>query len=234
MNGIHLVTLPAGGFVIDINFGNVAFELVSVDGGLTWGYWKTHTGTDATPPEAPQDAVYLTLSGNAINLGTDGQLRLIVDSPEDADLVFAADGTADEPSQPLPGEIGDLCSVGGSCRPGDWLPPADCSGDCHELATAQLLAVELNVQAGQFPANAIYMNTGCGGAFSGQTVSQIIAAADAALTTWFSGSFDFGTLLCVLDAINNNNSSGVLFTFAGVIGPPPPSPLCFVLPAICA
>ncbi|KKK75660.1 hypothetical protein LCGC14_2871480, partial [marine sediment metagenome] len=58
MNGVHVVTLAAGESAIDVDFGNVAFELVLVAGGLTWGYWKTHTGTEASPPEAPQDPIY--------------------------------------------------------------------------------------------------------------------------------------------------------------------------------
>lgn len=226
MNGIHEVTLSAGQAAIDINFGNVALEQVPFVSGLTWGYWKTHTGTDASPPEAPQDLIYG--DGISIDLGESGATHLDVDSPEDADLVFAADGSVGEPSQPLPGEIQDLCSAGndpGDCRADEFDPPADCSGDCHELFTAQLLALKLNCLKFAGMCDAVYINPGH--PFSGMTVNEIIAIADGALTGWFNGgSFDFGSLLATIDTINNNASSDVLFSLAPL--PSPPSPLCFV------
>ena len=52
-------------------------------------------------------------------------------------------------------------------------------------------------------------------------MNEIIAAADTAFTAWFDGgSFDFHDLQCVLDAINNNNSGGVLFGLVLLPAPP--------------
>lgn len=225
MNGVHVITLAAGESAIDVDFGNVAFELVRVAGGLTWGYWKTHTGTGDTPPNAPIDPVYESPLG--IDLGSTVGTHLDVETPEDADTVFAADGsgTNDEPPWPSPQEISDLCSEADDCRNGDFAHPADCEGDCHELLTAQLLALKLNILSGEFSGDAIYINPD--DPFSGMTVTEIIAIADGALTAWFSGgALDFHMLLATIDTINNNATSEVLFSAVPLASPP--SPLCFV------
>lgn len=234
MNGIHVVTLLAGQAVIDINFGNVAFELVPFVGGLTWGYWKTHTGTAASPPKAPQDPIYTStpFTTSGIDIGTSSGTHLHIDTPEEADLVFAADGSAGEPSQPLPGEIQDLCSVLSDCRGDEFEPPADCSGDCHELLAAQLLALELNCLKFTSPSMCAALFISPGDPLSGSSVSAIIAIADAALTSWFNGGscsasgLTCNQLLNTIDLINSNATTGVLFTLVPL--PSPPSPLCFV------
>lgn len=223
MNGVYSVIINADDHT-GLNFGNVAFELAPVSGGLTWGYWKTHTGTGETPPQAPQDPIYVNPLG--IDLGSSAGTHLNVETPEDADTVFAADGsgTADEPPWPSPQEISDLCSAG-DCRTNDFAHPAGCEGDCHEQLVVQLLALKLNILSGEFSGDAIYINPGDPN--SGKTVNEIIADADAALSAWFDGgSFDFHDLHATINAINENASSGVLFSV--VILPSPPSPLCFV------
>ena len=60
--GVYAVVM-AGEDEVGVDFGNVALELVPEDGGLTWGYWKTHTGTGETPANAPQDEVYTAAEG---------------------------------------------------------------------------------------------------------------------------------------------------------------------------
>lgn len=193
------------------NFGNIC--LIPFEGGLTWGYWKTHSGTEATAPEAPKDPTYNGLAANPILIGQAIGRHLIVNSPEDADLVFAADGSLDEPSQTLPGEIGNLCSTGNGadCRESEFLPPADSSGDCHELLSAQLLALKLNVRKFAGMGSATYMNAGDPN--SGLTVDEVIALADAALTSWFNGGTpDLCSLRLTVNTINENESVPVLFT----------------------
>lgn len=84
MNGVHVVVLAAGQSVIDINFGNVAFFA----GGLTMGYWKTHS---ALGPAGPRDDTYDQLP---ITLGLAAP---DIDPPEEvveteADAVAVFDG----------------------------------------------------------------------------------------------------------------------------------------------
>ncbi len=224
MNGVYEVTV-SGDDAVGLHFGNVARALEPVGGGLTWGYWKTHTGTGDTPPGAPRDPVYLMVP-MGIDLGLSVGTHLDVDSAENADTVFAVDGSGafDEPPWPSPQEISDLCSAG-DCRSGDFSHPADCDGDCHEQLVVQFLALELNLKSGQFSGDAIYINPGDPN--SGKTVNEIVAEADAALSAWFDGgSFDFHALQATVNAMNENASSGVLFSL--VILPGPPAPLCFV------
>jgi hypothetical protein len=222
MNGVYSVVI-SGNVVGDRDFGNVAFERVPFEGGLTWGYWKTHTGTESSPGGEsggpPQDPVYEGLASGPIQLGTTPNFE--VDSPEDADIVFAADGTS----------LGALCQPSpGDCREGDFSPPADCGGDCNELLAAQLLALKLNVRKFSGMGDAIYINPG--DPFSGFTVNAIIQMADFALSTWMTGgSVDLGTVRAAVNAINENESTPVLFTWA--LLPAPPAPLCFVSPAVC-
>jgi hypothetical protein len=80
----------------DADFGNV----VEFTGGLTWGYWKTHTGLDSPP----KDAAYDLLGANPMEVDVempDGDY--LVDNVYDAKYVF--DGAGDYPA-----------SCSGDCR----------------------------------------------------------------------------------------------------------------------
>ncbi|MEE9224195.1 MAG: SdrD B-like domain-containing protein [Thermoplasmata archaeon] len=84
------------GSYIDADFGNV----VEFMGGLTWGYWKTHTGLDSPP----KDPAYDLLGDNPMEVDVempDGDY--LVDNVYDAKFVF--EGAGDYPA-----------SCSGDCR----------------------------------------------------------------------------------------------------------------------
>jgi hypothetical protein len=104
------IVVTSGVVIEDANFGN-ACEYVN---GLTWGYWKTHTGFDSPP----RDAAYDTLEDNpmAVDVQTpDGDYE--VDTDAEAQWVFEGAGSGESPN---------------------------CSGDCLSLFRAQLLALYMN------------------------------------------------------------------------------------------
>jgi hypothetical protein len=81
--------LVSGTDVSDADFGNV----VEFTGGLTWGYWKTHTGLDSPP----KDLAYDLLGANPMEVDIempDGDY--LVDNVYDAKFVF--DGAGDYPA----------------------------------------------------------------------------------------------------------------------------------------
>jgi hypothetical protein len=81
--------LISGTDVDNADFGNV----VEFTGGLTWGYWKTHTGLDSPP----KDPAYDLLGDNPMEVDVqmpDGDY--LVDNVEDAKFVF--DGAGDYPA----------------------------------------------------------------------------------------------------------------------------------------
>ncbi|MCK4443788.1 MAG: hypothetical protein KAW09_04545, partial [Thermoplasmata archaeon] len=88
--------LISGTEVDDADFGN----LVEFTGGLTWGYWKTHTGLDSPP----KDSAYDLLPSNPMEVDVempDGDY--LVDNVYDAKYVF--NGAGDYPA-----------SCSGDCR----------------------------------------------------------------------------------------------------------------------
>jgi hypothetical protein len=80
--------LESGTTVCNAHFGNI----VEFTGGLTWGYWKTHTGSGSPP----QDPAYLELPDDPmpVDLPMPGN-DYSVDNADDADWVF--DNAGDPP-----------------------------------------------------------------------------------------------------------------------------------------
>jgi hypothetical protein len=184
-----------------------------VGGGLTWGYWKTHTGSMAPA----QDPTYLTLSSTcpatgglppvyangAITLDTDCDTNdlyqpTVVTSPSDADDVFSG------------GNAGKV-NCGHKFK----------GAKCVTLFTAQLLAAKLNVRkfaAGGF-GSAIYSNPS-DPTFNGQSVNTIMSEMQTAFDVFVDAAngthngnpkppfgvcgSDFVACQNTLDAINNN------------------------------
>lgn len=120
------ITMTSGLAVEDADFGNVC-EFTE---GLTWGYWKTHTGSGAPA----RDAAYDDLPTNplAIDLATpDSDFE--IDSDAEADWLFDGAGSGESPN---------------------------CSGDCRSLVRAQLLALWMNTLAFAGMADEVYMYAG--------------------------------------------------------------------------
>ncbi len=110
-SGTYMVVLTSGLEKDDADFGNV----VKYTGGLTWGYWKTHTGYDSPP----RDSAYDLLPGNPmpVDLATpDNDYE--IDSDAEAKWLFDGAGSGD---------------------------PPNCSGDCRSLFRAQLMALHMNL-----------------------------------------------------------------------------------------
>jgi hypothetical protein len=81
--------LVSGTIIDDADFGNV----VEFTGGLTWGYWKTHTGLDAPP----RDPAYDLLPANPMEVDVetpDGDYLV----ETDAEAKFIFDGAGDYPA----------------------------------------------------------------------------------------------------------------------------------------
>ncbi|UCD91979.1 MAG: hypothetical protein JSV43_07045 [Methanobacteriota archaeon] len=87
--GTWTFELTSGFFKCDANFGNI----VEYTGGLTWGYWKTHTGFDSPP----RDPAYDLLPDYQMSVDvetSDGDY--LVETDEEAKWIF--DGAGDYPA----------------------------------------------------------------------------------------------------------------------------------------
>jgi len=120
------VEMTSGLDVEDADFGNVC----EYTNGLTWGYWKTHTGLDSPPRDDAYDA--LADYPMEVDVETpDG--NYYVDSDSEASWVFEGAGSGSSP---------------------------DCSGDCKSLFRAQLLALYMNTLNWSDFADQIYLYAG--------------------------------------------------------------------------
>jgi hypothetical protein len=125
-DGDHDIPGISGADVDDADFGNVCIFTE----GLTWGYWKTHTGYDAPP----RDPAYDLLPANPMPVDVPtADNDYLVDSDAEAQAVF---------------ELDSNCS-------GD--PDG---GKCRGLFRVQLLALHMNLLKFADMGDAIYVNPG--------------------------------------------------------------------------
>ena len=125
-DGVWTITVTSGMEKTDANFGNVA----EFTGGLTWGYWKTHTGYDSPP----RDPTYDLLPTNPMQVDVqtpDGDY--LVETDYEAMWVFEGAGSGE---------------------------PPNCSGTCRSLFRAQLLALHMNLLKFSDMGSQIYLNPG--------------------------------------------------------------------------
>jgi len=171
-DGIWYIGIMTSGFEkLDADFGNI----VEFTGGLTWGYWKTHTG-HMSPP---RDLAYELLPDNPmeVDLPTPNGDYLI-DSDDEAYWMFWGAGTGESPN----------CSDDPD------------GGKCRTLFRAQLLALHMNLLKFDGMGDTTFVYPGDD--YNGQTVQDIYDAAIDLLTD--GGIHDFTDFQNTLDRINNN------------------------------
>ncbi len=200
---------------------------VCKDTTLTWGYWKTHTGSGAPK----QDPAYLKLSTTCPAVGGVGAIALDGDCDNASDsfkpTVITCAKKADCGAQSA-----DALFAGGNGG------GVNCSGKCVTLFAAQLLAAELSVVGNPALGGAIYTNpANPSDPFNGQTLGAILTALQTAFDVYVDG----GAISCggqtgsftacqnTLDAINNSSESTHVLncgapSVAAVPGPGGPAP----------
>jgi hypothetical protein len=202
---------------------------VCKDTTLTWGYWKTHTGSGAPK----QDPTYLKLSTTCPAVGGVGAISLDGDCDNSSDLfkptVITCAKKADCGAQSA-----DALFAGGN------VGSVNCSGNCVTLFAAQLLAAELSVVGNPALAGAIYSNpANPSDPFNGQTLGAILTALQTAFDVYVDGGAiscggktgSFSACQNTLDAINNSSESthtlncGTPTVAAGPTGPGGPGPV---------
>jgi len=200
---------------------------VCKDTTLTWGYWKTHTGSGAPK----QDPTYLKLSTTCPAVGGVGAISLDGDCDNGSDL-FAPTVITCAKKATCGAQSADALFAGGNGG------KVNCSGKCVTLFAAQLLAAELNVVGNPALGGAIYTNpANPSDPFNGMTLGAILTALQTAFDVYVDG----GAISCggqtgsftacqnTLDAINNSSESTHTLncgspSVAGVPGPGGPAP----------
>lgn len=126
--GVWTIPGQSGMDVTDADFGNAC----EYTGGLTWGYWQTHTGVQESKkgPKAPKDATYDLLASNPMPL----------DLPT-ADSDYQLDGAGEAYTV-----LRDV--------------PNSCSGDCRNLFRAQLISLWMSVLKFDGMSDAVYTGPG--------------------------------------------------------------------------
>jgi hypothetical protein len=140
--------LESGSDITDADFGNV----LEYTGGLTWGYWKTHS---VYGPAAHRDAAYDLLDDNGNGMLIDLAMTpgdYLVDSEVEAYWVFQG------------------CGQGNP----------NASGDGRSLFRAQLMALHMNLLKFSDMGTMYYIYAG--DSYSGMTVQQIHDTAVTMLT----------------------------------------------------
>jgi hypothetical protein len=178
---------------------------VCKDTTLTWGYWKTHTGSGAPR----QDPAYLKLSTTCPAVGGVGAVALDGDCDNGSDL-FAPTVITCAKKANCGAQSADALFAGGNGG------KVNCSGKCVTLFAAQLLAAEMSVVGNPALAGAIYSNpANPSDPFNGQTLGAILTALQNAFDVYVDG----GAISCggqtgsftacqnTLDAINNSSES---------------------------
>jgi hypothetical protein len=176
---------------------------VCKDTTLTWGYWKTHTGSGAPK----QDKTYLKLSTTCPAVGGVGAITLDGDCDNGSDL-FAPTVITCAKKADCGAQSADALFAGGNGG------KVNCSGKCVTLFAAQLLAAELSVVGNPALAGAIYMNP-ADPAFNGQTLGAILTALQTAFDVYVDGGAiscggqtgSFTACQTTLDTINNSSES---------------------------
>ncbi len=125
-DGTWSITIDGGNEVNDVDFGNV----VEFTGGLTWGYWKTHTGYDSPPRDPAYDLLPLY--------------------PMEVDVL-----TPDNDY-----EIEDDYEAWWLFNDADIGNPPNCSGTCRSLFRAQLLALYMNTLKFEVMGSLVYLDPG--------------------------------------------------------------------------
>jgi hypothetical protein len=198
---------------------------VCKDTTLTWGYWKTHTGSGAPK----QDKTYLTLSTTCPAVAGVGAITLDGDCDNASDI-FQPTVITCAKSANCGAQSADALFAGGNAG------GPNCSGNCVSLFAAQLLAAELNVRGNPALGGAIYMNPS-DPTFNGQTLGMILSELQTAFDVYVDGgaiscggvSGSFSGCQGTLDAINNSSeSTHVLNCGSPTVGPglggtPPPT-----------
>jgi hypothetical protein len=172
--------LTSGFETTDADFGNV----VEFTGGLTYGYWKTHTGLDSPP----RDDAYDLLGANPFDSDVNTPVGPHMDGDDqienewEAKWIFDGADSGDSPN---------------------------CSGEegvekCRSLFRAQLLALHMNLL--KFPGmdDAVFVYGS--DSHSGDTVQEIYDEAIDLLND--GGDHDFTSFMNTLDLINNNGHYG--------------------------
>jgi hypothetical protein len=178
---------------------------VCKDTTLTWGYWKTHTGSGAPK----QDKTYLKLSSTCPAVGGVGAITLDGDCDNSSDL-FKPTVITCAKNATCGAQSADALFAGGNGG------GVNCSGKCVTLFAAQLLAAELNVVGNPALGGAIYSNpANPSDPFNGQTLGAILTALQTAFDVYVDGgaiscggvSGSFSGCQNTLDAINNSSES---------------------------
>ena len=130
---------------------------VCKDTTLTWGYWKTHTGSGAPK----QDPAYLKLSTTCPAVGGVGAVALDGDCDNASDSFKPTVITCAKEAV-CGAQSADALFAGGNGG------KVNCSGKCVTLFAAQLLAAEMSVVGNPALGGAIYMNPS-DPTFNGQT-----------------------------------------------------------------
>jgi hypothetical protein len=182
-------------------------------GNLTWGYWKTHTGSG----HPRQDPTYLTLGGNTATCAAVAgkspiELDGDCDNSSDSGVYFPTDVFCAKSS---------TCSASADAVfAGGGLGGPNCSGNCASLFAAQFLAAQLNGRKVGCFNGATYENPS-DPFFSGQTISSIFAQMESAFDNFVDGnpfscggqSNSFTGCQNTLDAINSSGDGGPVVLF---------------------
>ena len=199
---------------------------VCKDTTLTWGYWKTHTGSGAPK----QDPAYLKLSTTCPAVGGVGAVALDGDCDNSSDSFKPTVITCAKKAN-CGAQSADALFEGGS------VGKVNCSGNCVTLFAAQLLAAEMSVVGNPALGGAIYMNPS-DPAFNGQTLGAILTALQNAFDVYVDG----GAISCggqtgkftncqnTLNSINSSSETTHVLncgspSVAGVPGPGGPGPV---------
>lgn len=172
-SGTWTFNMTSGFVTSDADFGNV----VEYTGGLTWGYWKTHTGYDSPP----RDDTYDLLPDNPMQVDVlTGDGDYLVETDAEAKFIFDGAGSGEPPNcDGTPGEE-----------------------KCRSLFRAQLLALHMNLLKFGDMGDQIYVFES--DPYSGMTVQAIYDAAIALLTD--GEDHDFTSFQETLNRINNNGN----------------------------
>jgi hypothetical protein len=175
-------------------------------GGLSWTYWKTHTGSF----KVRKDPIYNSLSASCPASGDSGAIALDGGCSNSVGKSTAAKSYGPtivicSKRRQCGRRSADTVFAGGNTR-----KAPSCKGDCASLFAAELLAAELNLR--KFPGFADAVFTKPGNALNGMTVGAILSQMQADFLSFVgsTGNPDLAADSALLDVINNNPSTHVL------------------------